>query len=75
MTPDGRCGKHSLCFFPPPRDPPEQLEIVRQLDRLRAIGWPIRLYAARAPAPLSYILIADGKSKLEFCTAAHSRVT
>ncbi|MEZ4278896.1 MAG: dihydropteroate synthase [Myxococcota bacterium] len=36
-----------------------QLEIVWQLDRLRALGCPILLYAARKPEPLARIMMAS----------------
>lgn len=37
----------------------QQLEIVFQLDRLRALGCPILLYAARKPEPLARIMMAS----------------
>jgi hypothetical protein len=36
----------------------QQLEIVWQLDRLRVLGCPILLYAARKPEPLARIMMA-----------------
>jgi len=37
----------------------QQLEIVWQLDRLRTLGCPILLYAARKPEPLARIMMAS----------------
>ena len=37
----------------------QQLEIVWQLDRLRVLGCPILLYAARKPEPLARIMMAS----------------
>ena len=37
----------------------QQLEIVCQLDRLRVLGCPILLYAARKPEPLARIMMAS----------------
>jgi dihydropteroate synthase len=37
----------------------QQLEIVWQLDRLRGLGCPILLYAARKPEPLARIMMAS----------------